>query len=83
MNEQRDYSMVLEWDPVGHIYVVDVPELPGCHTHGETRVQAVRHGQEAIESWIEAARAWGRPVPAPRMWTDDSAFEHMATGTGT
>ena len=65
------YSMVLEWDPQGRIYVVDVPELPGCHTHGRTRVEAVRQGHDAIASWIGAARAWGRPVPAPRVWEDN------------
>ncbi len=70
--EQYDaYSMVLEWDPQGRIYVVDVPELPGCHTHGRTRVEAVQQGYDAIASWIEAARAWGRPVPPPRVWEDD------------
>ncbi len=80
--EQYDYdaySMILEWDPQGRIYVVDVPELPGCHTHGSTRVEAVQQGHDAIASWIEAARTWGRPVPPPRVWEDneeDSTAAH-------
>lgn len=65
------YSMVLRWDPVDGIYVVDVPELPGCHTHGRTRTEAVAQGQEAIEAWLAAARAGGRTAPAPSVWTDD------------
>ena len=55
--EPRHYSMVIEWDPEDQIYVVTVPELPGCRTHGQTYEDAVRHGQEAIESWIEAAQS--------------------------
>jgi predicted RNase H-like HicB family nuclease len=51
--------MVIEWDAEDDIYVVRVPELPGCVSHGKTYEEAVRQGQDAIESWIEAARAWG------------------------
>jgi predicted RNase H-like HicB family nuclease len=64
------YSMVLEWDPVDQIYVVTVPELPGCSTHGRTYEEAVRQGRDAIVSWIDTARAWGRTVPPPRVFAD-------------
>ena len=70
MSEQEDYlhySMMIEWDPQDEIYVARVPELPGCVTHGKTYEEAVRQGRDAIESWIEAARAWGNPVPPPRV----------------
>jgi predicted RNase H-like HicB family nuclease len=65
--EYQHYSMVIEWDPNDEIYVVRVPELPGCATHGKTYEEAVRQGQDAIESWIDANRAWGRPIPAPKV----------------
>lgn len=71
MNEHDDYghySMILEWDAADGIYVVTVPELPGCRTHGRTYEEAVRQGQDAIESWIDAARAWGNLVPKPRVF---------------
>jgi predicted RNase H-like HicB family nuclease len=61
------YSMIIEWDPQDQIYVVTVPELPGCRTHGRTYVEAVTQGQEAIEGWLEDARTWGHPIPSPRM----------------
>jgi predicted RNase H-like HicB family nuclease len=67
------YSMVIEWEPQGRVYVVTVPELPGCRTHGETYEEAVRQGQEAIEGWIEAMRHWGRPIPPPRYFDLDDA----------
>ena len=61
------YSMNVEWDPSDEIFVVTVPELPGCRTHGLTYEQAVRNAQNAIESWLDAARAWGTPIPEPRI----------------
>lgn len=61
------YSMLIEWDPDDSIFVVTVPELPGCRTHGRTYTEAVQQAQDAVESWIEAARAEGAPIPAPRV----------------
>jgi predicted RNase H-like HicB family nuclease len=60
------YSMQLVWDPDDRIYVVSVPELPGCMTHGATAEEAARNGREAIASWLGAAREWRDPIPAPR-----------------
>ena len=65
------YSMILEWDPHDRIYVVTVPELRGCYTHGETLEEAVRQGQHAIEGWIDAMRQWGRPIPTPKFFDLD------------
>jgi predicted RNase H-like HicB family nuclease len=65
--------MILEWDPEGQIYVVSVPELPGCKTHGKTYAEAARHGQEAIESIIDIMREDGRSLPVPRHWHADVA----------
>ncbi len=66
--EYQQYSMVIEWDPRDRIYVVTVPELPGCMTHGATHEEAVRHGEDAIASWLDASRAWGLPIPPPRVF---------------
>lgn len=61
------YSMVIQWDEDDKIFVVTVPELPGCITHGRTYEEAARQGQAAIESWVMVARELGRPVPPPRV----------------
>ncbi|HYP40506.1 MAG TPA: type II toxin-antitoxin system HicB family antitoxin [Chloroflexia bacterium] len=77
MNEQDEYdhySMLLEWDPVDRIYVVTIPELPGCHTHGKTYEEAARHGQEVIEGWIDASREWGQPVPKANYFVLEEDF---------
>jgi len=65
--DNRDkYSMQIIWSDEDQAYIVTVPELPGCKTHGRTCEEAVQKGKEAIESWIEASRARGDPIPPPR-----------------
>ena len=61
------YSMVIQWDPRDNIYVVTVPELPGCRTHGKTYAEAIQNALEVIELWIEDAQAAGEFVPPPRV----------------
>ncbi len=46
------YSMIIQWEPEGGVFVVTVPELPGCRTHGSTYEEAVQQGQDAIETWL-------------------------------
>jgi predicted RNase H-like HicB family nuclease len=67
-HSRKHYSMIIEWSDEDDAYIATVPELPGCRTHGETYEDAVRQGQDAISSWIEARRASGRPIPAPHIF---------------
>lgn len=60
------YSMIIQWDSRDNIFVVRVPELPGCVTHGETYEEAMKQGLDAIESWIMTAVANNEPLPPPR-----------------
>lgn len=66
MNPEH-YSMVIQWDSRDNIYVVNVPELPGCKTHGSTYVEAVENALDVIALWIEDAQKAGEPVPAPMI----------------
>ncbi len=69
MNTQHQhYSMDIQWDEQDQIFVVTVPELPGCMTHGKTYEEAVRQGQDAIESVVDTLVEIGRPVPPPRVY---------------
>lgn len=61
----KHYSMIIKWSDEDQAYIVTVPELPGCRTHGETYEEAVKQGQDAIESWIMVAKELGRPIPPP------------------
>jgi predicted RNase H-like HicB family nuclease len=60
----KEYPIVLELEEDGR-YSVSAPDLPGCVSWGEDRTQAIDHIREAIELWIESAKADGEPVPVP------------------
>jgi predicted RNase H-like HicB family nuclease len=62
------YSVTLEWDDEDRIYVVTLPEFPGCHTPGKTLEEAVRHAREVIEMLVDVAREAGEPLPQPRYF---------------
>jgi antitoxin HicB len=42
-----------------------VPDLPGCTSEGKTREEAARNVEDAIFSWMDAARKMGREIPEP------------------
>jgi antitoxin HicB len=65
------YPIVLEQEADGR-FSVYAPDLPGCASWGVTRAEAIEHVREAIEVWIESAKAEGAPVPAP-----GSALEYV------
>jgi antitoxin HicB len=46
-------------------YLATVPDLPGCMSDGETPEEALKNVQDAIASWIEAAKEWKQDVPKP------------------
>jgi predicted RNase H-like HicB family nuclease len=65
------YSMIVEWEPQDRIYVVTIPELSGCRTHGATLEEAVRQGRDAYESWVDVSRELGWPIPPPKYFDLD------------
>ena len=60
------YELIIYWDKQDAIYVVEVPELPGCMAHGAKRGEAVANAEDAIAAWIETARQDGAAIPKPR-----------------
>ena len=61
------YSMTIQWDNDDQIFVVSVPELPGCMTHGHTYEEALQNAKEAIAGWLEIAKNEGWPIPQPKV----------------
>ena len=47
------YTVLLEESDEG--FAVSVPGLPGCHSQGETREEALTNIREAAELWLEVA----------------------------
>lgn len=44
-------------------YFVDCPSLPGCHSQGDTRDEALENIREAIVLVLEDMAEQGEPVP--------------------
>jgi predicted RNase H-like HicB family nuclease len=56
------FTVVLKDEADGG-YSVSVPALPGCHSQGDTRDEALTNIREAIELYVEALREAGERVP--------------------
>ncbi|MEM1166249.1 MAG: type II toxin-antitoxin system HicB family antitoxin [Planctomycetota bacterium] len=56
-------QVVLYQDEDG-VWIAEVPSLPGCHSAGETRDEAMDNVFDAITVWVEHARAHQLTVPA-------------------
>ncbi len=56
------FTVTLEWDEDGFI-VASCPALPGCHSQGRTREEAIANIREAILGYIASMRKHGEPIP--------------------
>jgi len=63
----RKYRVDIYWSEEDGLYLAEVPELPGCLTHGETVAKAAQNAEGAIEGWIETAGDMGWPIPRPSV----------------
>ena len=68
----RNYPVVVERDEETENYVLRVPDLRGCVTHGETIQKAFRRLEEAKRVWIEDRLEKRQEVPPPRGEADYS-----------
>ena len=56
------FAVVLGKDEDGYI-VASCPILPGCHSQGRTKQEAVKNISEAIRGYIASMRMHGEPLP--------------------
>ena len=56
------YTVVLQRENDGG-YVATVPALPGCVSQGDTREEALKNIEEAMELYLEDVKAAGEPIP--------------------
>ncbi|MEH2025959.1 type II toxin-antitoxin system HicB family antitoxin [Nostoc sp.] len=62
-------SMILQWSDEYQLFLVTIPEFTDrvimpC-THGKTREEAIRNGEEVIEMYLEAWEVEGESIPEP------------------
>ncbi len=60
------YEIIIYWSDEDQAFVAEVPELPGCAAHGPTQEAALASAKEAIQLWIDTAKEFGDPIPAPK-----------------
>ncbi len=56
------YEIIIYWSDEDACFIAEVPELPGCMAHGNSRYDALKNADEAIQLWIETAREHGEPI---------------------
>jgi predicted RNase H-like HicB family nuclease len=66
----NQYSMTLQWSEEDQLFLVTIPEftekvIMPC-THGKTREEAIRNGEDVIEMYLEAWQSEGELIPEPR-----------------
>lgn len=59
------YPVTLEAAPEGG-YFVQIEDLPGCYSQGETVEEAMEMIEEARRLWLESAYEDGLDIPLPR-----------------
>lgn len=66
MEDYIKYEMVIYWSKEDNLFVVEVPELPGCIADGKTCEEAIKNALVVIREWIDTARELGREIPKPK-----------------
>lgn len=70
MNERIDfmnkYEKIIYWSENDNKFLIEVPELPGCMSDGDTEEEALKNVEIIISEWIETAELMGREIPKPK-----------------
>ncbi len=60
------YELIIYWSKEDQVFVVEVPELPGCAADGDSYRKAVENAEVVMREWIVTAKELGRPIPEPK-----------------
>jgi predicted RNase H-like HicB family nuclease len=76
LENKYGYSLIVNQlsEDDGGGWLVEVPELPGCMTDGETLEEALSSIDNAIDSWINTAKEKGRVIPKPRLRKNEDEY---------
>jgi predicted RNase H-like HicB family nuclease len=62
----KDYHINIFWSDEDGAYIADIPDLKMCSAFGQTPAEALAEVERARDTWLETARALGKPIPPPR-----------------
>jgi predicted RNase H-like HicB family nuclease len=74
MTDANRYPASVHWSDEDGGFIAIAPDLPGCSAFGKTQDEALAELQDAIDAWMQAARAAGNPIPAPSRLPDDDQY---------
>ncbi|MFZ3131405.1 MAG: type II toxin-antitoxin system HicB family antitoxin [Desulfosporosinus sp.] len=58
-------------------YVIEIPDLPGCLSQGETTEEAIANIEDAKKCWIETLIENGMEIPEPgRVGDVSGSYPH-------
>lgn len=67
MNPIQMYLIEVFCSPEDEGFIAVAPDLPGCSAFGDTATEALREMEDAMQSWLQACQAMGRPLPEPTV----------------
>jgi len=59
--KSHEFEVVLQPEEEGG-FSLSVPALPGCHTQGETRDEALAMARDAVEGYLEISAGVGDKI---------------------
>lgn len=59
------YPILIFWSDEDESYISVAPDLDGCSAFGDTPEEALRELQTAMQLWLDVAREYNDPIPAP------------------
>lgn len=66
-HDPRDYEVRIWYSASDECFIAQVLEWPNVSAVGNTREEAAREIQVALELALSAAEEWGHPIPAPTL----------------
>lgn len=60
------YERIIYWSDIDQKFIVEVPELAGCMSDGDTAAEALQNAEMVISEWLETAKELGRTIPEPK-----------------
>lgn len=60
------YEIIIYWNNEDQTFIAEIPELSGCMAHGDTPENALANIKLAMELWINTAKEFNDPIPAPK-----------------
>ena len=60
------YERIIYWSEDDKKWIIEVPELAGCMSDGNTPEEALKNVEVIISEWIETAEDIGKEIPKPK-----------------